>query len=89
MKQAIDRSNRDLLLLGNQQGEEIFRSEIAHYLYHSRGVQCTPEQIVVGAGMETLLQQLFLLFGESTIYGIEDPGYQLIKKNLAPLSKPL
>ncbi|GAF16952.1 transcriptional regulator of pyridoxine metabolism [Bacillus sp. JCM 19046] len=82
MKQAIDQSNRDLLLLGNQQGEEIFRSEIAHYLYHSRGVQCTPEQIVVGAGMETLLQQLFLLFGETTIYGIEDPGYQLIKKIL-------
>lgn len=82
MKQAIDYANRDLLLLGHQQGEEAFRTEIAHYLYHSRGVQCSAEQIVIGAGMETLLHQLFLLFGDKTVYGIEDPGYQLMKKVL-------
>jgi len=82
VRQVVDESNKELLLLGHSMGDDVFRKEIAHYLYHSRGVQCSWEQIVVGAGMETLLQQLFLLLGKDSIYGIEDPGYQLMRKLL-------
>ncbi|WP_054705087.1 PLP-dependent aminotransferase family protein [Bacillus sp. JCM 19041] len=82
MKNTVDLANSDILLLGHNQGEETFRREIANYLYHSRGVQCTPDQIVVGAGIETLLQQVFLLLGDHKTYGIEDPGYQLMRKLL-------
>lgn len=77
-KDTIDKENHALLLLGDSQGELELRREIAHYLYHARGVQCSPNQIIVGAGIEILLQQLLLLFNEKTVYGIEDPGYQLI-----------
>lgn len=77
-KNTIDIENHSLLLLGDSQGELELRKEIAHYLYHARGVQCSPDQIIVGAGIEVLLQQLLLLFNEKTVYGIEDPGYQLI-----------
>lgn len=51
-------------------------------MYHARGVQCVPEQIIIGAGMEILLQQLVLLFAKNTIYGVEDPGYHLIHRIL-------
>lgn len=77
-KDIIDKENHSLLLLGDSQGEMELRQEIANYLYHARGVQCSPNQIIVGAGIEILLQQLLLLFNEKTVYGIEDPGYQLI-----------
>ena len=82
VKNTIDKSHHDLLLNGEPQGELILRREIAQYLYDARGVKCTPEQIVVGAGAEILLQQLFLLFNEHTVYGVEDPGYHLILQML-------
>lgn len=82
MKSKIDESHQDLLLLGDNQGEYELRCEIAHYLYHARGVQCVPEQIIIGAGMEILLQQLVLLFDKNAIYGVEDPGYHLIHRIL-------
>ena len=72
VKNTIDEAHHDLLLHGESQGELILRREIAHYLYHARGVKCTPEQIVVGAGAEILLQQLFLLFDER--YGLWSGG---------------
>jgi len=81
-KNTIDESQHHLLLLGEAQGELALRREIAHYLYEARGVRCTSEQIIVGAGVEILLQQLFLLFGSETVYGVEDPGYHLILRML-------
>lgn len=86
-KNTIDKANHSLLLLGDSQGEFELRTEIAHYLYHARGVQCQPEQIVVGAGIEILLQQLLLLLDEKSIYGVEDPGYHLILRILHNMKK--
>lgn len=39
-----------------------------------RGVECTPEQIVVGAGIEYLLGCLAHLFSDG-MAAIENPGY--------------
>ncbi|RAS86401.1 PLP-dependent aminotransferase family protein [Priestia endophytica] len=82
VKNLINKENHSLLLLGNSQGESELREEIAHYLYHARGVQCSPGQIIVGAGIEILLQQLLILFNEKMVYGVEDPGYHLILQTL-------
>ncbi|MFP3394299.1 PLP-dependent aminotransferase family protein, partial [Brevibacillus sp. SIMBA_076] len=41
--------------------------------------QCSPEQIIVGSGTEQLLPQLLDLLPESSIFGIEDPGYPLTR----------
>jgi len=81
-KDTIDKSNHPLLLLGEMQGEWELRKEIASYLYHARGVRCSPEEIVIGAGSEILLQQLILLFNKKVVYGVEDPGYRAISKVL-------
>lgn len=77
-RKTIDESKHSLLLVGDMQGEYVLRKEIAHYLYHARGIVSTPEQIIVGAGVEMLLQQLILLFGNTAVYGVEDPGYHAI-----------
>lgn len=81
-KNSIDIENQSLLLMGDRQGEYILREEIVHYLYQARGVHCSPEQIILGAGIETLLQQLILLLGQSVVYGVEDPGYHVISRIL-------
>ncbi|WP_050613926.1 MocR-like pyridoxine biosynthesis transcription factor PdxR [Bacillus testis] len=86
-KQIISEENRELLLLGDPQGEWELRKEIAYYLYHSRGVICTPDQILVGAGMEILLQQLLILLDDELVYGVEDPGYHLIHRLLKTHAK--
>ena len=51
-KNTIDLENQELLLHGRQARNIFFAAEIAHYLYHASGVTCSPEQIIVGAGIE-------------------------------------
>ena len=46
----------------------------------ARGVECNPNQIVVGAGTEYLYGLIIQLLGFDKIYGIEDPGYQKISR---------
>ena len=77
-KLAIDELHSHLLQTGHRQGEHALRVEIAHYLYHSRGIECQPEQIVVGSGTEHLLPMILRLFDEPTKLAIENPGYSAI-----------
>ena len=86
-KQFFTEEKQELLLLGNPKGEYELQKEIANYLYHARGVVCTPQQIVIGAGIEILLQQLLILLKEETVYGVEDPGYHLIHRILGTYPK--
>ncbi|PAV30872.1 GntR family transcriptional regulator [Virgibacillus profundi] len=81
-KNIIDKENQSLLLMGDRQGEFVLREEIANYLYQARGVHCSPDDIIIGAGVETLLQQLILLLGNKATYGVEDPGYHVISRIL-------
>lgn len=76
-KDVIDESSKNLLLLGDPHGDIELRKEIAQYLYHSRGVDCIPEQIIVGSGTEQLMPLLIRILGTDAIYAIEDPGYLL------------
>lgn len=76
-RDVIDPTNKHLLMHGHQHGDIELRNEIARYLYHSRGVECSPDQIIVGSGTEQLLPLLIRILGENAVYGIEDPGYPL------------
>lgn len=66
----------NLLLQGHNQGDEKLRGAIASYLHGSRSVNCIPEQIIVGAGMDYLLQLLSLILGRGRKMAIENPCYQ-------------
>lgn len=56
------------------------RTEIANYLYQSRGVVCSPEQIVIGSGTEQLLPMILRLFSEDTCFALENPGYPTVHR---------
>ena len=76
-KNIIDFQSKHLLLLGDPHGDLALREEIARYLYHSRGVDCTAEQIIIGSGTEQLLPLIIRILGDQTTFAIEDPGYPL------------
>ena len=63
----------ELLTPGDARGDAALRQALAEYLAEYRGVQCDPEQLVVGAGLEYLLGLLApLLPGPAAV---ETPGY--------------
>ena len=63
----------ELLTPGDARGDAALRQALAGYLAEYRGVQCDPEQLVVGAGLEYLLGLLApLLPGPAAV---ETPGY--------------
>lgn len=76
-KDLLDETHHDLLLLGHPQGDVELRQEIASYLYTSRGVRCTAQQVVIGSGTEQLMPLLIRLLGKQAIYAIENPGYPM------------
>nr|WP_263327408.1 PLP-dependent aminotransferase family protein [Neobacillus sp. Marseille-Q6967] len=62
-------------LNGERQGELPLREEIASYLYQSRGVKCSADQIIIGAGTQYIIGLLTMIIGRDSIYSMEDPGY--------------
>ena len=67
--------NPDLLQRGHPQGDLPLRTALADLLGQYRGVRCSPEQIIVGAGADWLLSMVLQLLPEHTELALEDPGY--------------
>lgn len=61
-------------------GEPALREEIARYLHHSRGVNCTPEQVVITCGQQHSMEIIANMFEKSSKhFAMEDPGYDGIR----------
>lgn len=61
---------------GDPQGEERLREALARYSYEARGVVCSKEQIIVGAGLQPLLLTVLpLLPVRERRIGFEAPGF--------------
>jgi GntR family transcriptional regulator / MocR family aminotransferase len=76
LEQCISSDMSDLLTYGEHQGEIGLRAELAHYLFLSRGVKCSPEQIIIGAGTQQSLSMLCLALNDIGSYmAFEEPGY--------------
>lgn len=77
-KNLLSGENRQLFLAGDRQGDYAFREAIAKYLHASRGVCCTADRIVIGAGTAYLLQLLAALPALKTgsrLIAFENPAY--------------
>lgn len=55
------------------------KTALKNYLFRSRGIRVSEEQIVIGAGAEYLYGLLPALFGREKIFGIESPSYGQIE----------
>ncbi|GIN20654.1 MAG TPA: PLP-dependent aminotransferase family protein [Bacillus bacterium] len=80
-KTCINHSlSTEFLSYGDRQGEPGLRLEISHYLRQARAVNCTKEQIVIGAGTQTIMRLLceLIVFNEKKI-AMEEPGYEGVR----------
>ena len=50
------------------------RAAIANYLHGFRGISVNPDNIIIGAGTETIISILIQLLGYDLIYACEDPA---------------
>lgn len=80
MREVLTVRERELLNTVPFQGAYELRKEIANYLYDFRGMQVSPDRIIIGAGTEYLYGRLIHLLGRERLYAVEDPGYQKITK---------
>ena len=68
--------NKEMFHSGNHQGEPGFREAIRSYLHSARGVNCSQEQIIVGAGSEYLLMLLSQILEGRHVIAMENPTYK-------------
>ena len=75
LKSAL-RQNERLLFYGEPQGEYDLRCEIAKYARETRNCVCTEENIVIGAGVQTLLNILCPLVKSKKSVCFDDLSYR-------------
>lgn len=74
---VISDSDTGIYNNGSIQGEEILREEISNFVNTMRGGHTTPEQIVVGAGVQYLLGILIgIIKNDYDTVAVETPGYK-------------
>lgn len=69
-------ANSEMFARGDAQGDFSLRETIARYLHSSRGVNCRPDQIVVGAGTDYLFMLLEKILGRHVPIAMEEPTYE-------------
>lgn len=73
---CVDECSKDLLFYGDPQGDYGLRYEISKYIHSSRGVICSPDQILISSGTQYSLTILSLILSKfSSDIAFEDPGY--------------
>ena len=89
-------SQEQSLLMTNSPSNGIseLRNAITEYLREFRGINTSPDNIVVGAGTETIYPILIQLLGYDKVYATEDPGYEkiyltLLSNNVDTVKIPL
>lgn len=85
-KEILIDGRTELFRSGNPQGEYGFRSAVCSYLYQARGVNCLPEQVIIGAGSDYILMLLSMIIGTGYRIGFEDPSYKHAYRVMKELS---
>lgn len=65
----------ELSEMPHTQGPYILRKNIANFIYATRGVKCEPEQIIIHATSQGLMERLLMLQTTKTAFAVENPGY--------------
>ncbi len=80
MRTVILEKNSELLKPTDPGGALELRTAISELLRRTRGLECPPKHIIIGAGTEHLYNMIFQLLGSGLNYGIEDPCFDKLAK---------
>ncbi len=76
MKECLMDDKKELFLSGNHQGDLELRRVICNYIHQSRGVNCKPSQIIMGAGSDYMLLLLSQILQGKQHVAMENPAYK-------------
>ncbi len=74
-KTTFDENDLTLLKKPDVQGDINLRKALVNHLYRSRGVKCSENQIIIGAGTSNILQILGFILGRDKNIALENPVY--------------
>lgn len=89
MRTCFNEYDPQILLRTPTQGDPGLRAAVAGYLYRARGVRCTPEQVVIGAGTDNLLLMLAYVLSPDYTMAVENPLYNHAHDLFARLGHPV
>lgn len=76
MRQTLSSIDQHALMSDTSSGGVLpLRQALSKHLYEFRGMNVAPEQIIIGAGTQSLYNLVVQLLGRNHIYALEDPGY--------------
>ncbi len=75
-RDILSGDRKELFALGEARGDRSLRETVCRYLHASRGVNASPDQIVVGAGNDYLLLLLQYILGRDITAAFENPSYR-------------
>lgn len=76
MREALSLPSDNLLRSIPFNGLPELRRAIASYLRRTRGMDASPDCIIIGAGSEYLYGRLLQMLGPTTTFAMENPGYR-------------
>lgn len=76
MREALSLPTDNLLRSVPFNGLPELRRAIASYLHRTRGMNVSPDCIIIGAGSEYLYGRLLQMLGPTTTFAMENPGYK-------------
>lgn len=79
MREALSLPTDELMRAIPHQGLAELRRALCDYLYRNRGIEASPNQVVIGPGTEVLFDQLLVLLGSHAKFAFEDPGYRKLE----------
>ena len=86
-RQCMRDRGEELFNLGERQGDLELRVAIAKYLFGYRGLSVKPENMIIGAGTDYLLQLLEHLIDEKSIIAMENPTYMQAYRIFSSLNR--
>lgn len=78
MRNVISKYGEEILIKSPNSGSLELRSAISAYLARGKGIDVTPNQIIIGSGAEYLYGLIVQFLGRDKIYAVETPSYEKI-----------
>lgn len=75
-REILSENQKTIFEAGTPQGDLELRETICRYLHSSRGVNCEPDQIIIGAGNDYLMLLLEKILGRHVKIAMENPTYK-------------
>lgn len=75
MKSCFNEYNPNVLKSSPPEGDWEMRKAVASHIYRSRGVSCNADQVIIGAGVDNLLNIISGLLGSKYMIAMENPVY--------------